>query len=249
MVESTNPYRQGTLEEEFLKLEKRVVGYDDYINCEEEHYKATLEGIDALVERIQHENVFSANEALSEVHTENLKLLMIPYYQANVLMRLMEDRDANVRKGHTYYLEYLKLMNHYHLLEKHQIQQWKSMHKDHADRTRIKDENDPEDKETAQRHAAAFQKQNEDREAKIAAYRLKKQIEANLDRLKNYADEAMKREFYKTQIEYSIHNTFDNLKVSTLELQMLEYKKNLTPDQLRADEQKSLDKSIRPLKI
>jgi hypothetical protein len=32
------------------------------------------------------------------------------------------------------------------------------MHKDHADRTRIKDENDTEDKETAQRHAAAFQK-------------------------------------------------------------------------------------------
>jgi hypothetical protein len=45
--------------------------------------------MDALVERIQQENVFSHNEALSEVHTENIKLLMIPYYQANVLMRVM----------------------------------------------------------------------------------------------------------------------------------------------------------------
>jgi hypothetical protein len=141
MVESTNSQRQGTLEEQFLKLEKRIVGYDDYINCEEEHYKETLEGMDALVERIQQENVFSHNEALSEVHTENLKLLMIPYYQANVLMRVMENRDAMVRKGHTYYLEYLKLMNHYNLLEKHQVQQWKSMYKDHADRTRVRDEN------------------------------------------------------------------------------------------------------------
>lgn len=59
----------------------------------------------------------------------------------------------------------------------------------------------------------------------------------------------MKREFYKTQIEYSIHNTFDNLKVSTLELQMLDYKKNLTPEQIKADEKKSMDKELRPLKI
>ena len=119
------------------------------------------------------------------------------------------------------------------------------MYREHADRTRVKDETEPD----AKRHAAAFQKQHEDREAKIAAYRLKKQIEANLDRLKDYADEAMKREFYKTQIEYSIHNTFDNLKVSTLELQMLDYKKNLTPEQIKADEKKSMDKELRPLKI
>jgi len=114
--------------------------------------------MDALVERIQQENVFSHNEALSEVYTENIKLLMIPYYQANVLMRVMKDRDAMVLKGHTYYLEYLKLMNHYNLLEKHQVQQWKSMYKDHADRTRVRDENQEDDKDTAHRHAAAFQK-------------------------------------------------------------------------------------------
>lgn len=121
MVEATSTQRAGTLEEQFLKLEKRVVGYDDFENCEEAHFMETLEGLNTLVERIQGESVFSANESLSEIHTENLKLLMIPYYQANVLMRLMEDRDANVRKGHTYYLEYLKLMNHYDLLDKAQI--------------------------------------------------------------------------------------------------------------------------------
>ena len=125
MVESTSSSRAGTLEEEFLKLEKRIVGYDDFLNCEEAHFKETLEGLNTLVERIQNESVFSANEALSEIHTENIKLLMIPYYQANVLMRLMEDRDTHVRKGHTYYLEYLKLMNHYALLDKAQVQQWK----------------------------------------------------------------------------------------------------------------------------
>jgi len=83
-------------------------------------------------------------------------------------MRLMANRDESVKKGHTYYLEYLKLMNHYHLLDKGQIQLWKTMYKDHADRTRPMDTTD--DKDEVRRQAALFQKQHEDRETKIAAY-------------------------------------------------------------------------------
>ena len=118
MVESTSPNQEGTLEEVFLRFEKRVVGYEDFIDCEQDHFKETLEGFSTLVERIQKESVFSANEELREIPTENLKLLMIPYYQADVLLRIMENRHENVKLGHTYYLEYLKLMNHYNLLTK-----------------------------------------------------------------------------------------------------------------------------------
>lgn len=70
-----------------------------------------------------------------------------------------------------------------------------------------------------------------------------------MDRLKDYKDEAMKREFYKTQIEYSILDSFDRLKMSALELQMLAHKATLTPEQIRADELKSQDMALRPLKI
>ena len=45
----------------------------------------------------------------------------------------------------------------------------------------------------------------------------------------------MKREFYKTQIQYSILNTFDQLKMSELELQMLALAAALTPDQIKAN--------------
>ena len=125
MVEANVKTQDGTLEEQFLKLEKRVTGYEDFLNCEERHFRETLELFNQLVERIQSEMVFSSNEELSDIHTENIKLLMIPYYQAQVLMRLMEDRDESVKKGHTYFLEYLKLMNHYRLLDKGQVQLWK----------------------------------------------------------------------------------------------------------------------------
>ena len=80
------------------------------------------------------ESIFSSNEEFSEIHTENIKLLMIPYYQAEVLLRIMENRDKNVQKGHVYYLEYLKLMNHYRLLDKAQVTQWKTMYREYNGR-------------------------------------------------------------------------------------------------------------------
>lgn len=56
-----------------------------------------------------------------------------------------------------------------------------------------------------------MQRDFEDRETKIGNYKLKKQIEQNLDRLKDYKDEEKKREFFKLQIQFSIMNALDQL--------------------------------------
>ena len=42
----------------------------------------------------------------------------------------------------------------------------------------------------------ALARQMGDRDAKIANFRLKKALEANLDRLRTYEDDEMKRDFY-----------------------------------------------------
>jgi hypothetical protein len=120
-----------SIADDFHKLEKECVGYNDYVNADEEHYLATLDGIRLLVERIQKENIFSPNEEVSDIVTEHLKLLMVPYYEADTLFRIMDKREERVQMAHTYYLEYLKLMEHYKLLEKHQTKQWKELWKAH----------------------------------------------------------------------------------------------------------------------
>ena len=119
------------LVEEFHRLEKECVGYDDYVNADEEHFLATLEGLKSLVESIQRESIFSSNEELADIVTEHLKMLMVPYYEAETLFRIMDQREERVKMAHTYYLEYLKLMEHYNMLEKHQTKQWKEMWKAH----------------------------------------------------------------------------------------------------------------------
>ena len=94
--------------------------------------------------------------------------------------------------------------------------------------------------------------QMEDRDAKIAQYRLKKQIEANLDMLKDYQDEERKRKFYLTQIEFSILQTFENLALTTMEMNVLEHRAGLTPLEHASNERKSAPvdrKNMPPLKV
>jgi TAP42-like family len=43
---------------------------------------------------------------------------MVPYYEADTLYRIMDNRKERVKLSQTFYLEYLKLMNHYGLLDK-----------------------------------------------------------------------------------------------------------------------------------
>ena len=102
---------------------------------------------------IQRESIFSENETLEDIQTECLKLLMVPYYEAQVNFRLMDDREERVRIAHTYFLEYLKLMNHYGLLEKpHQEKAWKSMYKTHIARQKGKEDDEVDQGKPGQMH-------------------------------------------------------------------------------------------------
>ena len=65
--------------------------------------------------------MFSPNEELKEIATENMKLLMAPYYEADTLFRIMDKRSERVKMSHVFYIEYLRLLQHYGVLEKEQI--------------------------------------------------------------------------------------------------------------------------------
>ena len=55
------------LVEEFHRIEQECVGYEDYINADEEHFLATIDGLKSLVENIQRESIFSSNEELTDI--------------------------------------------------------------------------------------------------------------------------------------------------------------------------------------
>ena len=104
--------------ETFHKLEKDCIEFDNGVNNEDKHYLKTLEELRKLICEIQRQSIFSDNEELKEVDTNYLKLMMAPYYQADVLFRIMEDRGERVKLAQVFYIEYLRLLNHYDVLSK-----------------------------------------------------------------------------------------------------------------------------------
>jgi hypothetical protein len=125
MVDSKYDTSQMSILDAFHTLEKRVAGFNDYIDCSEEAFKKTMVGFEDLVKRVQSESIFSKNEELKDIDTMYLKMLMVPALEADVLFRIMEDRPEKVRQAHVYYLEFLKLMKHYELLEPLQAKKFK----------------------------------------------------------------------------------------------------------------------------
>jgi hypothetical protein len=137
---------------------------------------------------------------------------MVPYYEADLLARIMDSRLERVKLSQTFYIEYLKLVNHYEMLDPVQKQQWKH-HMKLADGY---DEN--KGTELSKRPPAdTYGPLNFDhfanRNEKVEMFKRKKALEKELDMLKNYKDEDMKREFYLNQVRYSIFRSLEQLGV------------------------------------
>ena len=46
-----------SLQEEFHQLEKQCVGFENYVNADDEHYSKALEGLKSVIEQIKSDNI------------------------------------------------------------------------------------------------------------------------------------------------------------------------------------------------
>lgn len=69
------------------------------------------------------------------------------------------------------------------------------------------------------------------RNAKIAQMKRRKEIEAQLDMLRDYKDEDMKREFYMGMLKYSVFRSLEQLSLVNQEVKLLEFQKTLPRDE------------------
>ena len=69
------------------------------------------------------------------------------------------------------------------------------------------------------------------RDEKIAMYRRKKEIETQLDMLRDYKDEDMKRQFFMTSLSHSIVRSLEQLGIIFQEVKLLEHQQTLPRDE------------------
>ena len=199
--------------DEFDKMMKMCLGFEDCINNEDKYFLECLELCEDLVKLIQHENLFSPNEEISDIDPKHLKFLLLPYYQAETLFRLMDDRKKRVQSAKQFYDEFLKLMNHYELLDEVSKKVWKaSIH--------------PEEARSAPKLSAM-----DERAEKIEEHKRKKLIEQKIEKLKDSEDDDDIKEFWMNMLYMAILKAISGLRSIDLEFQLLVYRDSLPQDQ------------------
>jgi hypothetical protein len=95
------------------KIRKNCISFEDNPENKEEQWKAALNECASVLKDISNQAIFSENEEFSEIAAENIKYLLIPYYQANILQRFMINRlnilDLSIR----FYKEFVRILENY----------------------------------------------------------------------------------------------------------------------------------------
>mmetsp|Transcript_9600 Transcript_9600/g.9387 ORF Transcript_9600/g.9387 Transcript_9600/m.9387 type:complete len:286 (-) Transcript_9600:5-862(-) len=147
------------------------------------------------------------------------------------MFRFMEDRKKRIQVSKDFFNEFLKLMDHYNLVDEASKKIWKaSMH--------------PEEASNVPKMTAT-----EDRAAKIEEFKKKKLIEAQIEKLKGSDDDKDIKEFWLNMIYQGIMKSISGLKSIDLEFQLLVYRDSLPAEARKPSEPPKEKKPIQMFHI
>jgi immunoglobulin-binding protein 1 len=89
------------LEEWFEKNENRYLELENSeLSSSDEKYKDEIKQLllnfTRINSSIQKQSIFSKNEEFDDVKTEDLKLLLVPYYYSKIILQISENRLKNL---------------------------------------------------------------------------------------------------------------------------------------------------------
>jgi len=206
-------------------------------NCDydEEKVKKQLNNLNLIFKDVTRQSLFSPNESFDEIHSENLKFLLIPFYQGELIFLLQdrEKREKNLKLVLQFYEEFFKILKNYEFIDKEQIDLYNSMYlealsasskgKENADQVDKLIEQEKK-KETPKRHD--LEMMSKDRETKIKEYKQKKEL---LERIKfaEKRNEDDTRDYWVDYLNMSWKKMLENLRSFKMEFESIAFFENM----------------------
>ncbi|KAJ8978738.1 hypothetical protein NQ317_003271 [Molorchus minor] len=180
--------------------------------------KKTMKLFEQATRLVSITDVFSKNEGIDEVATNDLQYFLLPALLGSLAVKLTSgERKDIVNVAEIYFKDFLNRCNEYGL--------------SNYSFGEKKDEKNTDDKtEFEQLEMAVNTRAN-----KIQRYKAQKELKSKLDDLKKnmeneYADEEIKRNYFLTLIKLYIHEAIDELSSIDMEKPILEHMANLKKD-------------------
>jgi len=133
----------------------------------QEELKNFLNSLSKIAKEVHSEGLFSKNEDFTEIKAEDIKYLLVPYYQADVIQKFMENRDSKLDLALKFYDEFFKILDNYNYFPKDKKDLYNILRK------KKDDENDEENREGKK---PSFELLSQNRDEKIKAYKYKKAL-------------------------------------------------------------------------
>lgn len=169
-------------------------------------------------------DLFSSNEAIEELSTNDLQYLLLPALLGSLSMKLTSgNRKDIVNCADVYFKDFLKRCNQYSL-SNYEFKNEES-------------NNDKSNKEEEKKsELEVIQSQVNTRANKIQKYREQKELQSRLEDLKRnveneHCDEEIKRDYFLTMIKLFIHQAIDELSSIEMEKQILEHMAKMNPEE------------------
>ena len=139
---------------------------------DQEELKKVLNLCSILEKEVHSNGLFSSNEDFKEVKTEDLKYLLVPYYQSEILQKYMENRDSKLDLSLKFYDEFFKVLDNYGYFHKDKKKLYQILRK-------IEDDESNTDIDVIGKKPN-MQLQAENRTEKILAYKYKMTLSERL---------------------------------------------------------------------
>jgi immunoglobulin-binding protein 1 len=152
------------------KIRRKIEIYEEssYDKSNEEDWKEILNYLNDLKKNVYSQGMFSDNEEFKDIITENIKFLLVPYYQGEMIQKFVENRESNLLYALKFYNEFYKLLEKYNYLTKERKEMYKNL-------TRESD-----DEENTKNSKQSFDELSKEREQKIQNFRYKKALSEKL---------------------------------------------------------------------
>ena len=181
----------ATLITQFKLLKNYHQKFEDFKDLTTENLEISLQLANNIKENIRKEALFSKNELIEDIPTENIQLMLVPFYQASILLKItdLDRRKTNLEFAEAYIDEFFTMLDDYRITPEN----FKDRRKNFTTPTR---------------------------EEKITAFKAKKELENTIKLLENQSLDDC-RELYAKELELAAIQSFEHLDFIKLELQML----------------------------
>jgi len=109
---------QNEMSNKIEKIRRQVEYFEENPENQINEWKLCLDDLSTLFQEVARQQIFSVNEEFSDIKTEDIKFLLIPFYQAELIQKFTDSRGNKLKLALKFYDEFYKILEQYNYLTK-----------------------------------------------------------------------------------------------------------------------------------